>query len=389
MTISKPSTIVTAVVTGSRALLARHESAWRALALRVNAQPFLLPEWIGAYLEAFEPNARIRIVTVERDGELIGILPLVVERLTFYGVPVRRLRAPGILSCPDRFDILCSPENDALVASEIWNALNSKRDWDVLELVDLPEGGPGWQLHQLAAIAGNKTGHRISRRTPYLPINSTSNDLADLAPGTTAKFRANLRRRRTRLGDLGPIEVKRVTAFDDVYLQRFLELENSGWKGASQTSILSRERMNTYYRSLTASAAANGYLAMYTLEAGGEVIAMHLGLALAGRYFVPKLSYDERRHQFGPGHLLVSEVLADCAARGITEFEFLGDDTEWKRAWTDQVHVHYRAHVFNNTVAGRAAWLTRYRIGPGMKGVLRRTHPLAAPQPLTVPGESA
>ncbi len=375
------STLQVREFSGSTDVIDIVASEWRELANRVQAQPFLLPEWIGIYLSTFEPNARVTLYTVERAGVLVGVLPLIREKTEMYGIPVGRLRAPVAPKCPDRFDILCASDDSEEVAAALWAHIRTRSYWDVIELVDLPEGGPGWRMMQLAEESGQRTGRRLSRRTPFIPLPDHACDLAEIAPATSAKFRANLRRRRARLSDLGPVEVKRLSEMDDAMLQRFLELENSGWKGSKRTSILSITRMTNYYKALVAAAAANGYLAIYSLEAGGETIAMHLGVAMFGRYFVPKLSFDESRHEFGPGHLLVSEVINDCVARGYTEFDFLGDESAWKREWTDQFHIHYRVHIFSNSLSGRLAYRSRYTVIPRVKRLLDRLPRYHIPAP--------
>jgi CelD/BcsL family acetyltransferase involved in cellulose biosynthesis len=358
------------VQTGTYSLVDDLAVEWTALADRAESDPFLRPEWIRLYLATFEPRARLLMLTVRRGDVLIGVLPLIRERSTMCGVPVRLLRAPVNPRWPDRFDILCDPRDDQAVAGALWKELAHDRRWDVLGLVDLPEGGPGCRLVEIAAAEGRRTGCRVSRRTPYIPLLAAG-ELDSLAPATSAHFRANVRRRMAKLRQTGPVEVRCSTSPDAEVIDRFLELEHAGWKGERGTSLLSRERVTTYYRSLIATAGAHGYLAIYSLEAGGETIAMHLGLALFGRYFVPKLAFDETKHAYGPGHLLISEVLRDCANHGIREFDFLGDEAEWKRAWTDHIKIHYRMHVFNRTPAAVLAHEARFRVGPGTRRWLR------------------
>lgn len=345
---------------------------WAELATSAASTPFCRPEWTLAYLDAFEPNAHLFRFDAYRQRTLIGTLPLLGEYRWFYGVPVRSLRAPGFPKAPDRFDIVCAEADAPAVSTALWKSFQERRDWDVIELVDLPEDGPGWRLMQQAEAAGYLVGRRVSRRTPYISIPADAPDLDMVLAGTSAKFRANLRRRMRNLAKIGPVEVTRTTAFDDGLFSRFLELEHSGWKGRNRTSILSDSRAVRYYRALAQSAAANGYLAMYSLECAGEPLAMHFGLALFGHYLVSKLAFAEHRHEYAPGHLLVGEVVRDCHARGLTEFDFLGDEKPWKMEWTKHVRVQHRVHIFNDTVAGHLAYRARYTLLSGARALSRR-----------------
>ena len=355
--------------------------SWSQLAMIAGCAPFLRPEWIFPYLQTFEPRATLEIIAVHRHGEPIGVLPLIRERSWFYGVPVRLLRGPVQRSAPDPFDIACAAADADAVAGAVWQTLRARRDWDAIELVDLPETGAGWRLMQLAEAAGYRIGRRVSRCSPYISLPAGNPDPVATLPVPTSKFRANLRRRMRNLEKIGPVDLKRYPDFDSAAFEQFLELEHSGWKGRNGTSILSDSRSVAYYRSLAKAAAQNGYLAMYALECDGEPIAMHLGLTHGRRYMVPKLTYSELHHEYAPGHLLVQAVIQDCAARGFTEFDFLGNAMTWKMEWTDQIRGYHRVHIFNRTVGGSLAYRSRYSLLTRAQAIRRRLQATASTEP--------
>ena len=88
------------------------------------------------------------------------------------------------------------------------------------------------------------------------------------------------------------------------------------------------------------------------------------GLTVGNRYLVPKLTYDETRHEFAPGHLLVQEVLRDCVARGLSEFDFLGVAAPWKMEWAPAVRTFHHSYVFARGMTGRSAHTVRFRLLP-------------------------
>ena len=358
-------------IAGPVSTLRQQYDNWSHLAERCRAHPSLHPDTQLAFLETMLPNARVAVVNVVRHGSLIGMLPLVSDRARLVNVPVRRLRVPGPLDSPDRFDILCAAHDRDQVVSSIWTALAARDDWDVVELVDLPEGGPGWQLLDLAGDARYGVGHRVSRTTPYVSLNPNL-PLEQNLPGANTRFRADLRRCRRNLEKLGPVTFVRHSTYDDAVFTRFLEMEHAGWKGRNGSSILSDPRATAHHRRLARAAGANGSLAMYSLVCAGEPVAMHFGMIGGGQYAVPKLTYDERRNVYAPGQLIVWEVLQDCLAHGLIEFDFLGDSQPWKDKWTDQRRTFHRAHIFNKTVAGRLARTARYDVAPRAKVISRR-----------------
>ena len=362
----------TSVRRHSQNRLAELTPLWRSLAAAESVQPFVSPDWIMAYLHLFEPGAQIEFWAGHNENGLTAALPLVREHAQMAGVPVRRLRAPGRPSMPERFDVLST---DPRAAEAIWSEMRNSRSWDVIELVDLPEDGPGWKMVQLAREQGFPVGHRVSRQTPYLSIPAGTTSIDQILGATTAKFRANLRRRMRNLRAIGDVQLRRTTTFDETAMLRFLELEHSSWKGLNGTSILSDAQTTAYYMELARSAAEMNQLTIYALECDGEPIAMHFGVSVRGHYSVPKLACSDQHLAFAPGHLLMHEVLGDLVARGFSEFDFLGDDMPWKMEWTTQLRTHHRAHIFNKTVAGRAASVVRYKLAPLARTLRRGSAP--------------
>jgi CelD/BcsL family acetyltransferase involved in cellulose biosynthesis len=99
---------------------------------------------------------------------------------------------------------------------------------------------------------------------------------------------------------------------------------------------------------------------------------MHFGLTIHTRYSVPKLAYAEDLHEFAPGHILVHAVLEDLLARGVDEFDFLGNQMDWKREWTPLVRQYQRVHIFNRTTCGIAAARMRYSLLPRVRQMRNR-----------------
>jgi CelD/BcsL family acetyltransferase involved in cellulose biosynthesis len=118
-------------------------------------------------------------------------------------------------------------------------------------------------------------------------------------------------------------------------------------------------------------AAAEGRLALWFLRLDGRPIGFQYGLEHAGRYLLLKPAYEEAFADCSPGQLLVEDVLRDCIARGLHEFDFLGPNMPWKRDWTDQVRPHEWLYVFRGT-RGRLAHSLKFRIGRLAKAMVSR-----------------
>ncbi len=155
------------------------------------------------------------------------------------------------------------------------------------------------------------------RRSPYVPVPSELLALQKLP--ANKKLRSQLRGIHRELSENGELKLRRISAADRSALDRFYQLEAAGWKGTEGSAIVCSPNVRQFYDEIAQAAEHFGYLCMYSLEFNGELLASHLGLAHNGRYYSPKIAYNEKFPQYAPGHLIVSEILQDCAVQGLAE----------------------------------------------------------------------
>jgi CelD/BcsL family acetyltransferase involved in cellulose biosynthesis len=340
---------------------------WNGLLPRGPADlPFLRHEWIAAWLNAFRPTAILRVL-VARDaaGRAQGMAPLVEERLP--GGALRLAAPANDHSC--RVEWVLGADASGAVAA-LWAHLRDRLRWDVLLLRDVPRDGPtSTLLEPLARADRHLTGRWESQRSPRVALGG---GLPPAEERTSAKFRANLRRRARRLGEAGAVSLERTGGLDglDVALGEFLALEASGWKGERGSAIARDARLVAFYARVARDAAGRGALALRTLRLDGRAVAVHLGLVHGGAFHLPKTAYDEALGSLSPGQLLQREVLAECEARGLSAFEFLGPDMPWKRDWEAGHVPHDWLYVYRPSFAGRAMHTLKHRVRPAVKEAL-------------------
>src|SRR6267378_4902835 len=203
------------------------EKEWNAaLALGPRDEPTLRHEWVRAWIENFAPGAPLRTFLARAGRELHAAMPLLEEKernadtcfvpLTTWGTPHNdHSQRGGVL--------LGRRGKEALAA--LWEKLAGVPGWDRLRLRDLPHGAPEWRLRDLAEAAGFPCGLWTSLRSPYLVLPPLEPAVAvaevkktagrqppaagryeKVESALDAKFRQNLRRRRRRLAEHGPVQ---------------------------------------------------------------------------------------------------------------------------------------------------------------------------------------
>jgi CelD/BcsL family acetyltransferase involved in cellulose biosynthesis len=359
---------------GGVEVIDRWADDWRELCDdAVDDQPFYRPEWIAAHIRAFTPEAKVMLCTVTIAGRLCLVLPLLEERSLFCGIPVRKLCAPvNGHSC--RFDALrrCGLEG-GLAVQALWQHLKSLAAWDVLEFEGIPDSGTLSALALATEDDGFQTGQIAMSPNPYVPISGGLPELPDLP--INRKLRSQLRGIRGELVNAGELRLRRVGQADRAVLQRFYDLESAGWKGRDKTAIASSAQCMRFYDEISRAAEQFGYLSVCLLEWNDQLLAAHFGLSYKGRYFSPKVAYDENLGKWAPGHLIVEEILRDCAVRGIHEYDITGQNDPWKRKWTSQTRGQCVQYIFGKGVAGQLANLMRFRVRQGVKKILTASRP--------------
>ena len=300
-----------------------------------------------------------------------AVLPLVEERGFFCGVPVTRLQgAANAHSC--RFDMVRSagPEGDA-AGLATWRFLKELPGWDLIELHDVPQDGALEGLLEAARLDAFPVGRKQSVASPYVPLYGLGDGPDPWLLRTSANFRSNVRRKGRQLRSRGQLTLRRSDQADPALLQTFYDLESLGWKGKQETAIACHKSTRQFYDEIALNGERYGYLTLYFLEFDGHPVAAQFGITYGGRYFMPKLAINEEYRPYGPGHLLINEILRDCVSRGILEYDFTGPWAEYKAKWTSANRAHSNFWIFRKGAAGQLLHAMKFKVEAGLKETLR------------------
>lgn len=360
-------TITAKVEIGGPEIVHRLADRWERLCEEASSLPFHRPEWIAAYLKAFEPDSQVFLLTASAGDRLVGLLPLLRKRSWFAGVPVWKLvGAANIHSA--QFDVLRTP-CDAGEASipAFWRLLKRMPSWNMLELPLLPRNGAGMKLINHAGKDGFHTMTVRFNEGPILRMQRDENGQLTWMKGTSRHFRHELRRYAkilTREIGQEPILVRR-TDLDRQALERFYALEASGWKGREGSAIQCTSQTRTFYDYVARQGAARGYFCFYSLEANDRMLAGAFCMQKGDCLYPLKIAYDESLRRGGPGQVMFNRILEECAQRGITQLLFGGRDDPYKMKWTKEIVPNFNGYVFSPDFRSQLAFRLR-TLQPGI-----------------------
>ena len=332
---------------------------------------FYRPEWTLAYLNAFAPESGVTVISAWAGDRLVGVLPLVRRRTSLSGLPAALATPPANVHCL-RVGLAYRGEHGDKTLRALWQAMKELPGWNVFDASNVVEGNGIDLLAALARVDGFPVARKRTSQTLHLPVGAATNkDQAPWMAGTRPKFRAHLRRSRRQLEEQGgTLTLKHFNTADPAALESFYELEGSGWKGAEGTAIRCDPRTRQFYDSVARAAAAAGYFSLDFLELNGKPIAGHFGFNFRGRYFLAKAGYNEEYRRYGPGQLLVNEVLSQTPQRGLTEFDFVGPATWDEGRWASARRSSYRVFIFRKNWYGELLWELRISVRDLMRRLL-------------------
>ncbi len=113
-------------------------------------------------------------------------------------------------------------------------------------------------------------------------------------------------RQMRRLKERG--DVAFYVAADAAAVEKILALEAKGWKGARHTALGANSGLAAFARSMLASLALEGKLAIHLMELDGEPLASGVMLRSGNRAFYWKTAYAETYADYSPGLQLTREL---------------------------------------------------------------------------------
>jgi len=312
------------------------ETDWRRLEASTSAlTAFQTWEWVEAWWRTLGRRRPVHVVAVRRDEEVVAMTVL---------HPTRIGAGP--------------------VSFELFTPLGQDHaDEALFVLGDVHDGGP----RILEALGGLVAGGRRVVNLPRLREGGADHALASGGPRTPSVLvteegratcpvlrfgtmpdpsreiqlrakKADVPRLRRRLSEHGALTVELHTpvagGFDellDVYDRRWADRD---W----EQGLLSSPALRAFAREAATALGARDVLWLSTLRLEGRTIAACLGYRVGDAYLYHKPAFDPEFAKFGPGHILLSEVVAECLATGVQEFNLGRGEGGYKSRWATDAH---------------------------------------------------
>jgi hypothetical protein len=303
--------------------LSRFVPAWEDLAAAALEPNVFYEHWmLLPALQTFGVEKDISVVLVlihdihnpDTPATLGGLFPL--ERIRNF----RKLQVSGLSLWQHLHCYVCTPLVRADVAREC-----------MIELFQwFRSGAAGVSLMELGYVSGDGPFHKmlvdLSNELGLLSwITHTftrglwrggSDKDTDPEAAISGDLRRRLRRKERRLKERGRVDHLVMRPEDDAarWIDEFLRIEASGWKGQGGTALACSESGRRYFTEIATSAFRRGRLLMLGVDFDGRPIARRCAFVAGEGSFAFKTAYDEEFADFSPGAMLEMDSIRQLQA---------------------------------------------------------------------------
>lgn len=275
-------------------LSAAHIEAWQELAVAaVEPNPFFEPLFLVPAARWLD-RPRVLMLVIEDDSGWAACLP--VERKGWH-----RARVPALATWTHVYSLLGTPLVRAGALAEAVRAMLSFGRADRALFVPELMGSDGPVFSAIEKELGAE-GRRPVVDWHYRRATLRRRDDADYETRLRGHHRREYQRQRRALerDAGGPLELVDRSG-EPAAIERFLELEASGWKGRGGTALAALPGHADLFREVCTKFAAAGRLQLLDLTAAGRSAAMKCNLRAGEAIFSFKIAFDEELRRYSPG----------------------------------------------------------------------------------------
>lgn len=294
--------------------LAPYVAGWQRLAETATEPNIFYEPWtLLPAMRLYGKSRDIRVILICRKAdahaprEVVGVFPLEMVRRFRY-LPIRCARLWNHPHC-----YLTTPLIASDAAGQCWPKVFA---WLREQRVQLLEMGrvhsDSTQFDELTECwrdHGRPIQVQSQYQRPLLRLDVDAQTY--LYQNLSAGVRQTLARKRRRLAECGELKVATLQPGDDLgpWLEDFLALEASGWKGDEGTAMACHVDDREYMATISREAHRRGRLSLVLLRLNGKAIAGLYNLIAGDGAFQIKVAYDEAWGRYSPGILAYMETV--------------------------------------------------------------------------------
>jgi len=327
-------------------------AAWEAIQAEWNLLYAISPTastpldfvWLRGWWKVYSPfydAGGLRIITLWRGTVLVGALPLYLAstRNGVFAARCLRFISTGEEEyeeiCPDYLDLLHLPGEETACVQATWAAVDAI-EWDTLELLDLPHNSP---LVRGLEFFSERKRTRVTSRGGC-PIANLDGGFDGYLTQLSSKTRMRARQEIRKASQSGVVLELATEANGEAYFDDLIRLHQARWIAEGKPGCFSAPRFTEFHRSLLREWISTGRLILARLSYQETAYVVLYGFVTGAKFDLYQLGVAsvEGTKVHSPGTLANLLLMAQLAGRGVSRYDFLRGNSEFKKSLTTEHH---------------------------------------------------
>ena len=296
---------------------------------------YLTHEWLSTWWRHFGEGYKLNILLMEKDEQVIGIVPLMRTEYKVGPVKLHLLETIGAVNCNYIGLIPSENRQEAVSAFLAYLEKELAKSRLALRLSLVPEDSQFLQLLRRHAPLFSQSlvaEERVMTLAPYISL-----------PATWEEYFRSLHRRRRKIlrRSLQELEEAHSVGFHECdadsledWLNRFFDIHQKRWQSVGLRSGFSNPSQREFYRDISSKFLQKNWLHFTCLKVDEEMVSTEFGYIYNGKLYAATSARDPRYSKYSIGHLHHMYLTRDAIARNLREVDLLRGDEPYKFYWT-------------------------------------------------------
>lgn len=340
------------------------EKPWNELATLTDVDHvYMKHQWFSEWIKAYEVKNSLTIVTIWRDGQLVGAAPLYRMPLKF-----KKIKARGIGFLSSGVSPRCNFIGlDDQILAELINAVLKLSGWDIL-FTDNMESDAAATKYYVNFLESDNNSFSYYMEPGFQSLYLiTEGSWDDYWNSISKKWRINFKRYSLdRIKMVKSYEIIQIKTEADVgeFYSEMYKISAKSWKASIDSHLVPESPLGRLYSNFSPIGLRHGWVNIQCLKINGSYAGYIYFLHHNNKYVGIRAEFDEKYKSCSPGNNLHLAIMKELFNKSqICEYD-LGPAAPYKQNFCSRVKKHTTITVGNKNIKGRGILFAKNHILP-------------------------
>ncbi|MDO8587701.1 MAG: GNAT family N-acetyltransferase [Armatimonadota bacterium] len=302
-------------------------------------------EWQYTWLRHFGRRGTALVLLLSdasAGGKPFGIAPFVIRP---YVVPQLRELAFLGTGVSDYLDVIVHPDKRSDAMAAVGEYLEScGGEWDFVDLHQIPEAGAAVELAEIVGRPPGMSAEVVEHEV--CPVVDLPDSWEDYTRSLGKSLRFNIGYYERSLRKQYKVEIG---AADESNLNEEMEalfrLHGRRWRKRWLPGVLASRKVREFHREVARRFLDCGRLRLYYLKLDGVTRASLYCFAFKDAMYYYLGGFEPEMAKYGLGTILTAHAIREAIQSGLSRFDLLRGNEEYKRRWKPRLTVNSRLFV--------------------------------------------